>query len=129
MLAFAIPYTGTVRPEVIVVEAGHARVEMADRRRNRNHLDSVHAIAIANIGELATGLALTAMLPPDMRSILTALHIAYKKKGRGRLAAECRCVVPDVTEPIELAVSSMVTNAAGEEVALVTATWRLSPAP
>jgi acyl-coenzyme A thioesterase PaaI-like protein len=114
---------------VIVVEAGYARVEMADRRRIRNHLDSIHAIAIANVGELTTGLAVTATLPPDVRSILTALHIEYKKKGRGRLVAECRCILPGVTaEPIEFAVSSTVTDAAGDEVAIATATWRVSPA-
>lgn len=113
---------------MIVVEAGYARVEMADRRRIRNHLDSVHALAIANVGELTTGLALTATLPPDVRSILTTLRIEYKKKGRGRLVAECRCVLPGVTaEPVEFSVSSTVTDMAGEEVAVVSATWLVSP--
>jgi acyl-coenzyme A thioesterase PaaI-like protein len=112
-----------------MVEAGYACVEMEDRRRIRNHLDSVHALAIANIGELTTGLAMTATLPPDVRSILTALQIEYKKKGRGRLVAQCNCVVPDVTEATEVMVTSTVTDVVGDEVARVTATWLIRPAP
>lgn len=127
ILARAIPYTATVRPRVLIVEAGFARVEMDDRRRIRNHLSSIHALAIANLGELTSGLAMTATLPPEVRSILTGLHVEFKKKARGRLTAECRCTVPAVTAPIEHQVSSSVLDMAGDEVAVVTATWKLAP--
>ena len=128
ILRMGIPYTGTVRPRVLVVEPGFARVEIDDRRKVRNHLSSIHAIAIANVGELTGGLAMTATLPPEVRSILTALHVEYKKKGRGRLTAECRCIVPPVTESINYDVQSHVFDQSGDEVATITASWKLSPA-
>jgi acyl-coenzyme A thioesterase PaaI-like protein len=127
LLRFGIPYTGSVRPEVLVVEPGFARVAIEDRRSVRNHLASIHAIAIANVGELTGGLAMTATLPANVRSILTALHVEFKKKARGRLIAECRCVVPEVSESIQHEVRSGVFDASGDEVATVTATWKLSP--
>jgi acyl-coenzyme A thioesterase PaaI-like protein len=127
LLGFGIPYTATVRPEVLVVEPGFARVAIDDRRRIRNHLSSIHAIALANVGELTGGLAMTATLPPNVRSILTALHVEFKKKARGRLIAECRCVVPEVRESMEHEVRSSVFDASGDEVATVTASWKLSP--
>ncbi|MGQ0813728.1 MAG: hotdog fold domain-containing protein [Gemmatimonadota bacterium] len=128
ILGFSIPYTATVNPRVLRVEPGFARVEIDDRRRIRNHLSSIHAIAIANVGELTGGLAMTATLPPDVRSILTGLNVEFKKKARGTLTAECRCVVPQVIEPMEYELTSSVFDAERTEVATVTATWRLAPA-
>lgn len=127
ILNFGIPYTGSVRPRVLSVGPGYARVEISDRRRVRNHLASVHAIAIANVGELAGGLAMTATLPSDVRSILTAINVEYRKKARGRLVAECRCVVPAVREPTVHQVVSNVIDASGAVVAVVTANWKLAP--
>jgi acyl-coenzyme A thioesterase PaaI-like protein len=127
ILKAGIPYTATVQPRVLAVEPGFARVEIDDRRRVRNHLSSIHAIASANVGELTGGLAMTATLPPDVRSILTAIHVEYKKKARGRLTAECRCEVPPVTEPMDYQVTSEVMDASGTVVATVTASWKLAP--
>lgn len=127
VLARGVPYTGTIHPEILQVEPGHARVQMRDRRMVRNHLNSVHAVALANLGELTTGLAMTATLPPDIRSILVALHVEFRKKARGTLTAECRCAVPVVTQTTDVQVRGSITNAANEIVAEVIATWRLSP--
>ncbi|MGQ0562531.1 MAG: DUF4442 domain-containing protein [Gemmatimonadota bacterium] len=127
ILRYGSPYTGTVKPEVLVVEPGFARVAIEDRRRIRNHLSSSHALAIANIGELSGGLAMTATLPADVRSILTGLSVEYKKKARGRLIAECRCVVPEVRETLDYELRSSVFDASGEVVAVITARWKLSP--
>ena len=52
------PYTGSIHAHVTVLRSGHAEVEMADRRSVRNHLDCVHAIALANLAELAGNVAL-----------------------------------------------------------------------
>lgn len=127
VIAYAIPYTGSVHPIVKEVRKGYARVELDDRRRVRNHLQSVHAIALANIGEFTGGLAMTATAPPNVRSILTRLEVEFVKKARGRLTAECHCEVPPVTDTLDHIVRTTVRNAEGAEVARVAATWRLSP--
>src|SRR5688572_10118212 len=46
IFGFAAPYSGSVRPRIRVLEAGHAEVETPDRRSNRQHLGSVPAIAL-----------------------------------------------------------------------------------
>lgn len=116
------PYTGTIRPEVVSLERGHAVVRMRDTKRVRNHLNSVHAIALMNLGEVATGLAVLSTLPPGARGIITKLSMEYLKKARGPLTAQCRCDAPTGNDSD---VTAELMNEAGEVVAKAFARWRV----
>ncbi len=102
---------------------------MRDRPAVRNHLRSVHAIALANLAEVSSGLALLAGLPAEARAILVGLEVDYLKKGRGTLLS--RCDFPPVTsaEARDLVVESEITDGTGELVARGRARWRIAPAP
>jgi len=129
VLAFTNPYSGALGATVVQLEPGYARLELRERHAVQNHLNSVHAIALANVAEMASGLAMLAALPDTARGIVTNISIAYFKKARGVLTAECRCVLPDVTVNGTHEFTSSVRDAAGDEVARATVTWKLGPVP
>jgi acyl-coenzyme A thioesterase PaaI-like protein len=124
-----VPYTRSIRCTVVQFEPGYAEVLLHDRWRVRNHLRSVHAIALANLGELATGLSLIGGLSPRLRAILTGLDVRYTKKARGPLLAEARCTVPEIVSEVDHAVEATIRDSDGDTVAVVTAHWLLSPTP
>lgn len=123
-----VPYTGTIGAHVRVLEPGHARLTLRDRRHVRQHLGSVHAVALINLGEATSGLAMLMALPEGTRSIVTSLRAEYFKKARGLLTADARVTVPPVTGPVEHTVSAEITDAAGDLVCRVSAVWRLDRA-
>jgi acyl-coenzyme A thioesterase PaaI-like protein len=116
----AAPYTGTIHPHIEELRRGYARVSMADRRAVRNHLRSVHAVALVNLAEVTGNIALIYSLPDDARFILAGLSIDYLKKARGTITGICECPVPETSERQEYAVEVTLLDESGDEVAKVT---------
>jgi len=122
------PYTGTMGAEVLELEPGRAIVQLRDRPKVRNHLRSVHAIALANLGELASGLAATAAMPTGVRGIPNRITIDYHRKARGTLTATGTAVMPPVTDETTVEVQALIRNTDNEVVTTVTVQWKLSRA-
>lgn len=125
ILAHFVPYTGTIKAQVEVFEKSHVIIKLKPRRIIFNHLNSTHAIALANLGEMATGLALITASPANSKAILVAFKIEYLKKARGILTTEATVELPEFTEDIESIVTTQIIDSEGDAVANIAATWRL----
>lgn len=119
------PYTATIGARVLALQAGRAEVQLRDRRRVRNHLRSIHAIALANLGELASGLAMTTALPPRVRGIPVHIGIEYRKKARGTLTAVGTAAPGEVIDAATADAVGEIRDREGDVVAVVTVRWRL----
>jgi acyl-coenzyme A thioesterase PaaI-like protein len=114
------PYTGSIGAHVESLERGRAVVTLEDRRAVRNHLRSVHAVALVNLAELTGNIALTYSLPDDARFIVAGLSIEYLKKARGKITGRCECPVPESSERREYEVPVTMEDSSGTIVARAT---------
>ena len=123
MVGMMIPYTGTVSPYVLEVGPGRAKVRMKDKRRVRNHLKSFHALALANLGELSTGLAIHFAMNDNGRAILSKLEVEFLKKARGTITAIAETKIPETSFKGPKVVEAQLFDEKRDLVARVIATW------
>lgn len=111
------PYTGTIGARVEELEPGRSVVTLRDRKAVRNHLNSIHAVALSNLTEVAGSLSIIASMQPNTRMIPVRLETEYLKKARGTLTAKGSCVLPEPGFEGELEGNVVISNSAGEEIA------------
>lgn len=120
-----VPYTGSIRSRVQVLRPGYAQVLMKDRRAVRNHLGSIHAVALVNLGEFTSGLAFVTSLPSDLRGIVTELKATYIKKARGPLTARSSFDPSDLAPDTEQMTQAEITDSDDVVVARIAARWNV----
>ncbi|VAW54938.1 hypothetical protein MNBD_GAMMA07-1196 [hydrothermal vent metagenome] len=125
IIPFINPYTGALKAKVTALRPGFACIKLKDRRAIRNHLNSIHAIALTNLGEFTSGLALISLFTGNMRGIPIEIKVSFLKKARGMLVAECLTQLPDVIDGVEHTVMVNIKDIDNIIVAHVTVIWKL----
>ena len=113
LISRMVPYSGTIG------------AELRERQGVRNHLRSIHAVALMNLGELVTGLAVMHAIDGRGRGIVTTLKMEYFHKARGTITATCETPFPTAPGRHELDVTGELRNESGELVARAYATWKI----
>ena len=123
----AAPYTGSIGAQVQDLRSGYARVTLQDRPKVRNHLDCLHAIALANLAELTGNIAVAYSMPTDARFIVAGIQMNYIKKARGTITGECASPVPESAARQEYLVTVTMRDQAGDTVAEATMRTLIGP--
>jgi len=90
LVAFRAPYFSSIHPVFLALEPGYAKARISNRRSVRNHLGTVHAIAMANLCEFVGGTLMEISISPEMRWIPRGMTIRYLALARSDLTAECQ---------------------------------------
>lgn len=91
ILSFAVPFNSPHRLRIVEMGVGYAKVKLPFIRRNKNHVKSVHACALATHCEFTCGIAIMTILSSDeYRIVLKSLQMEYHYRGRGDLFCEYR---------------------------------------
>ncbi len=127
IVCWRAPYFGSIRPLFVALGEGRVEVRMRKRRRVTNHIGTVHAIAMANLCELAAGTMMESLLDSSMRWIPRGMTIRYLAKANTAVVA--KAVMPEVVfgQAQDAIVNVQVFDSHGVEVVQAGITMYLSP--
>jgi acyl-coenzyme A thioesterase PaaI-like protein len=113
----AAPYFLSIPASVKDVAPGVVHAEMPAVPWTRNHLGTVHAIALCNLAEYTMGAVAEATIPSTHRWVPKGMTVEYKGMARGRMHATATLTLPEpLGDKFALPVAITVVNDAGEEV-------------
>ena len=120
----AAPYFLTIPASISDVEPGAAHARMLQTPWVRNHLGTVHAIALCNLAEFTMGAVAEATIPRTHRWVPKGMSVEYLNKARGTMYASAVLNLPEpLGDRLELPVEVSVRDNAQVEV--FTATIRI----
>ena len=127
MLAWRMPFAGTIKPDMLVLEPGRCVARMRDRRAVHNHIGTVHAIACCNLAETVAGVGTEVSTPKEMRWIPKGMTVRYLKKAVGTLTATATIPPIAVGPAHEIVVPVSVVDDSGAAVIEAEITMYVSP--
>jgi acyl-coenzyme A thioesterase PaaI-like protein len=123
------PYFGSIAPRFEQLRTGFCVVAFGKRRAVENHIGTVHAIAMANLCELAAGMVTEVTIPHTMRWLPRGMTIEYLKRAESGVRATARLDKTEWREAGNVGVPVTVVDAAGNEVVRAVITMYVSPRP
>jgi uncharacterized protein (TIGR00369 family) len=127
VVCFRAPYFASIRPRFVQMGEGRIEVHMKKRRSVTNHIGTVHAIAMANLCEIAAGTMMEALLEPSMRWIPKGMFIRYLSKANSGVTARATMPAVAVGESQDALVAVHVFDSQGTEVVSADITMYVSP--
>ena len=110
------PYFSSMSPLILEIEPDHVTARVRKRRKVKNHIGTVHALACANLCELCAGVLMEAAIPADRRWIPRGMNIEYLAKAATDVTATARLPETQWDAGEDVAVDVSVRGDDGTEV-------------
>ncbi len=132
ILGKVVPFVGTsgllyeeITPERVIVS-------IRNQRKIQNHINGVHAAAMALLAETATGFVVGINLPDDKLPLIKSLKVDYHRRTQGDMRAVATLDAADIAritnEPKgEILVPVTVTDESGNEPIQCEMVWAWVP--
>ena len=128
IIGFYAPYSATIAATVLELNPKKCVVTFGDWPWLRNPFSSVHAVALANAGELSSGLLMvSALQKTKLRAIPNSISTTYLKKARGTIKAVSEAVTLEEGKTKDVEVSASLYDSKGVLVAVTKVCWAVSP--
>lgn len=90
IIRFMCPYSNSIYPIIEHYDNKKCICSINENRSIKNPFNSIHALALGNLGELTSGLLIMEMLhQTNKKGIITKINCKYYKKARGKIIATC----------------------------------------
>ncbi len=128
----AVPFTGTAGIRIEQLSRERCVITLPNRRRVRNHIGSVHAIASLLIAESATGFLVGMNVPDDRVPVIKTVHADYVKRSSGDMRVEAS-LTPEQIELIrtsekgETPVHVEIRDGENREPIIIEMVWAWTP--
>jgi acyl-coenzyme A thioesterase PaaI-like protein len=110
----AVPFTGTAGLDFAALTPERSEIRVANRRPVQNHIQGVHAAAMALLAETATGMVVGMNVRDDCLPLCKSLQVFFRKRATGGLVARAHLT--------EAQRASMASETKGEVRVAVTVT-------
>jgi len=128
LVCWKAPYFGSIRPTFVELRPGYSEVRMKKRRAVLNHIGTVHAIAMCNLAEIASGTMTDVTIPSTHRWIPKSMRVEYIKKAETDVKAVAEIdPIPQFGVAAELPVTVIVMGVDNEPVFRAVITMWVSP--
>mgnify|MGYP000016361131 FL=1 len=132
ILGKVVPYVGTSGLLYEEITSERVIVSIKNRHKVQNHINNVHAAAMALLAETATGFVVGINLPDDKLPLIKSLKVDFYKRTQGDMRAVATLTPEDVarisSEPKgELWVPVSVTDESGDEPIKCEMLWAWVP--
>ncbi len=120
------PFFASISPRFTRLEPGHVEAVVKNQRRVRNHIGSVHAIAMCNVAELVGGTCMELSVDARLRWIPVGMRVRYQSIARSDIRAVCELPRYDWSEPQDVIAPVRIYDREGTEVFSAEIDMRLS---